>query len=361
MGRMAETMYAMKPVFELDADIEVPKCMYSLPVIQCSNHIPGVGSGVGASSGTTTCPPGALQALEARQDAILARLEKLKAEVEAYKKTLGLPAQCDSSSTSSQAPVCGRTPDLVVRCSPSHPAFSLKGVYNLLSGAGLSVHTSCHTHSSVPALPPQCQSFLPEPEMSRTQAQVRITLIWKEVGRDCELMVSPLTQTLIRGEVNILRYIARLFPTLVLYENLTNISSVDSMLDSVSSLLWVQPRDRQPLMRTLVTQLGRSTYLAGEQVSITDLALYSVVRQLGLDKELQPELARWFTKAANHLGVKSGGRNRNSSMRKSCGSLKRNERRSSEKEKSPKKEVNKKGKSPVKEVKVEKKPQKKTD
>ena len=95
-------------------------------------------------------------------------------------------------------------------------------------------------------------------------------------------------------------------------------------------------------------------------MSIIDLALYSVIRQLGLDKELQPELARWFTKAANHLGVKSGGRNRNSSIRKSSGSLKRNERRSSEKEKSPKKEVNKKGKSPVKEVKSEKKPQKNT-
>ena len=90
-------------------------------------------------------------------------------------------------------------------------------------------------------------------------------------------------------------------------------------------------------------------------MSIIDLALYSVIRQLGLDKELQPELARWFIKAANHLGVKSGGRNRNSSIRKSSGSLKRNE-----KEKSPKKEANKKGKSPVKEVKSEKKPQKKT-
>ena len=99
---------------------------------------------------------------------------------------------------------------MVVRCSPSHPAFSLKGVYNLLTGAGLSVHTSCHTHSSVTSLPPQCQSFLPEAEMSRTSAQVRITLIWKEVGRDCELMVSPLTQTLVKGEVNILRYFARL-------------------------------------------------------------------------------------------------------------------------------------------------------
>ena len=100
---MAETMYAMKPVFELDASIEVPKCMYSLPVIQCSNHIPGVGSGVGSSSGT--CPPGALQALEARQDAILARLERLKSDVEAYKKSLGLPAQCVSNPTTSQAQV----------------------------------------------------------------------------------------------------------------------------------------------------------------------------------------------------------------------------------------------------------------
>ena len=99
--RMADTMYAMKPVFELDAAIEVPKCMYSLPVIQSSNHIPGVGSGVAASSGATTChpAPGALQALEARQDAILARLEKLKADVEAYKKSLGLPAQCVSNTT----------------------------------------------------------------------------------------------------------------------------------------------------------------------------------------------------------------------------------------------------------------------
>ena len=36
------------------------------------------------------CPPGALQALETRQDAILARLERLKVEVAAYKRTLGL-------------------------------------------------------------------------------------------------------------------------------------------------------------------------------------------------------------------------------------------------------------------------------
>ena len=48
-----------------------------------------------------------------------------------------------------------------------------------------------------------------------------------------------------------------------MYENLSNITTVDSMLDSVASLLWVQPRDRQPLMRSLVTHLGKSNYLAG--------------------------------------------------------------------------------------------------
>ena len=79
---MAGTMYAMKPVFELDGVVEVPQCMYALPVIQRSDAVPAAQS--------ADCPPGALQALETRQDAILARLERLKVEVAAYKRTLGL-------------------------------------------------------------------------------------------------------------------------------------------------------------------------------------------------------------------------------------------------------------------------------
>ena len=79
---MAGTMYAMKPVFELDGVVEVPQCMYALPVIQRSDSA--------APAQSAECPPGALQALETRQDAILARLERLKVEVAAYKRTLGL-------------------------------------------------------------------------------------------------------------------------------------------------------------------------------------------------------------------------------------------------------------------------------
>ena len=87
---MAGTMYAMKPVFELDGVVEVPQCMYALPVIQRSDAVPAAQS--------ADCPPGALQALETRQDAILARLERLKVEVAAYKRTLGLADTADSAA-----------------------------------------------------------------------------------------------------------------------------------------------------------------------------------------------------------------------------------------------------------------------
>lgn len=349
------TMYAMKPVFELDAALELPSCMYSLPVIQSSVSVPEV-------SDTGSCPPGALQALEARQDTILARLERLKAEVAAYKKSLGLSGS-EVESTSQLAAPTGKTPDLVVRCSPSHPAHSLQGVCRLLAGAGLSVHTSCHAHCSVSSLPPALRSFLPASEVSRSQAQVRITLIWKEVGRDAELMVSPLTQTLIMGEVNILRYISRLFPSVLPYESLSPLDSVDAMLDTIASLAWVAPRERQPLMRSLVTNLGKSSFLSGNSLSLTDLALHSVIKSLACEKELQPELTKWFAHISGHLGSTS------SSSKKDKKAPVEKEKSPKKKDKSPVKELKedkspvkekKKDKSPVKELKVEKNQEKKT-
>ena len=93
--KMTDTMYAMKPVFDLDAEVEVPGCMYSLPVIQSSNRIPGVGA---SATTSTFVPAGVVKALEVRQDAIQARLEKLKTEVAAYKKCLGLQEDAGQAS-----------------------------------------------------------------------------------------------------------------------------------------------------------------------------------------------------------------------------------------------------------------------
>eukprot|EP00092_Neocalanus_flemingeri_P038719 GFUD01042161.1.p1 GENE.GFUD01042161.1~~GFUD01042161.1.p1 ORF type:complete len:352 (-),score=92.05 GFUD01042161.1:242-1297(-) len=351
---MAETMYALKPVFDLDAKVDIPACMYSLPVIQSSTPIAGIG-------GARAICPLAVEALEARQDAILARLGQLKDQVSAYKKSIGLPDVAVASPTANVT----KTADIVIRCSPSFPAFSLKGIYSMLTASGLTVHTSCHTHCTVASLPPNVQSFLPVTEVARSTAQVRITLIWTEVGKDCELMVSPLAQTVIKGETNLLRYFSRLFPTIFPYESLPNLMAVDSMLDNVSSLQWAAPRAKQPLLRTLAVNLAKAPYLAGPTLSIADLALYSCIRQLGLDTDLQPELMRWYLTMAKQLeGKSSRNRNRNSSMRKSVSSPKKADiRKTHEVEKSPKKEpaAAKKGKSPTKEVKIEKNPPTKSE
>ena len=37
----------------------------------------------------------------------------------------------------------GVTADLVVRCSPAHPAYSLQPALELLQGAGISIYTAC--------------------------------------------------------------------------------------------------------------------------------------------------------------------------------------------------------------------------
>ena len=97
---------------------------------------------------------------------------------------------------------------IVVTCSTSYPVYSLQGIYNILIRAGIKVNTPCHTHSSINnlPLPEHCQSFLPVTQSN--DAKVSITLIWKEIGHDIQMMVSP-QQTPIVGEVNMLRYFSR--------------------------------------------------------------------------------------------------------------------------------------------------------
>jgi len=331
-------MYALKPVFDLDAKVEVPTCMYSLPVIQSSQPITGAGQCSNKQAAPDT--PAALEALSARQDAILARLGQLKEQVSAYKESLGLPA---AISTSSQN--VARTADLVVRCSPSYPPLSLPVVCSLLSEAGLSVHTSCHTHSSVSApLSPSLATLLPPTQVARAVAQVRLTLIWSEVGRDCELMVSPLTQSTIKGEANLLRYLARLFPTILAYENSPKIHQLDGLLDSAASLPWVLPKARQPLLRAMSGGLSGSAFLAGPDLTIADLALYSALKSMGMEKEIQPDLLKWF----KAMDVKLGGVKKNKTKSESKAGTKQG--------KSPVK----KAKSPTKEIKMEKSPSKKS-
>merc|ERR1712240_775429 len=103
-----------------------------------------------------------------------------------------------------------------------------------------------------------------------------------------------------------------------------------------------QPKDKQPLLRQFATRLAKTPYLGGSSIGAADLSLLSVIKQLGLEPELQAEVETWFARLAPPSGKPSSPTKRQSSPRKS--------------ESSPTKaNKGKQGKAPGKEVKKEKK------
>eukprot|EP00088_Acartia_fossae_P048149 TRINITY_DN5246_c0_g1_i11.p1 TRINITY_DN5246_c0_g1~~TRINITY_DN5246_c0_g1_i11.p1 ORF type:complete len:572 (-),score=167.61 TRINITY_DN5246_c0_g1_i11:328-2043(-) len=351
-------MYSMKPVFDLDVRVDLPTCMYSMPVIQMSKSL-GVTPQALTSTNAEDIPEAALKALEARQEAILSKLGQLRSEVERFLKGQGITA---ISPAPKHDTLQAFKPDVVVRCSPGKPVFALPGLITLLS-EHIKVYSSVHCHSSVANLPSHLNNFLPTPTVERGDAHLKITLIWKEVGKESELMVSPVSQTFIRGEVNIIRYFARLYPALLEYDVDPSVSAIDTMLDSVTSLLWAQPKDRQPILRPLAVNLGRMEFLCGNKFGIADLALFSALKQLSLDKDLQPELRKWYTQVSVKLmGGKGRRQGRASSSRKSFGNRRKfSERKNSERvserknsERQNNSNANDNRKSPKKEIKQEK-------
>jgi len=316
-------MYALKPIFDLDAAVEVPSCMYPLPVIQQSQRI------------GSELPQGALEALSARQEAILARLGQLKEEVDAYKKSLGLPvfpptapspAQGSASSIERQLKrlretisrvqllfsshtkpvkesqdkilgcVPGGTVDCVVQCPPSLPLHSLPLLCSLLIKAGVSLHTSTHIHSSVTTkLPPHLSKLLPTSNIERRSASLRLTLIWSLAQPVPQLVVSPLLSNNIQGEANILRFLARAFPQALPYESVgKGLAQIDRALDLATTLHRLSPKERSAIIKSLTVSLDKGGYLVGESLTIADLALASVIKGLGLEKELSSGAQKWL-------------------------------------------------------------------
>jgi len=337
-------MYDLKPVFDLDAHVDIPDCMYRLPVIQSSKRIESVG---GVSSGVGESPtPCAIAALAARQDNIIARLEQLRDQVNAYQKSLGLPAS--TSAAPSELP--SKPSDLVVRCPPSRPPHSLPLVVDLLTSAGVPVHTSQHTHSSCGGkLPETLSTFLPPTEVPRSKANLRLTVIWCEEGSgDCQLLVSPLTQSPIRGEVNLLRYLARLYPTVLSYEG-PSCSEQDEFLDNVHRLYWGGARSRAGTLHQLTSNLSGKKNLAGPKPGPSDYALFSAIVNLKLQGDLSSEAKKWF----DSFGKSGAGSScKTPSKEKSKVAITEGEKRKKTQDKSPVKEKVKKPKEEKKSAEV---------
>lgn len=114
-------------------------------------------------------------------------------------------------------------------------------------------------------------------------------------GADLELLVS---HTPILGEVNLLRYLARLTNTNLNYENQPNPHEIDTILDLSYRLVHCQTKnERAQILQTFNKSLvSQQQWLAGRsQITIADLAAYSAIKQIvPVASEIKGNLKKWF-------------------------------------------------------------------
>ncbi|KDR07776.1 hypothetical protein L798_02560, partial [Zootermopsis nevadensis] len=144
-----------------------------------------------------------LQTLEQRWNSILLRLEQLYTELRKLKNSSDNPENGFQN-------VDEQNLEFAIVSDPHHPPYSLVILSKLLADR-YRIKVSSHAHSSVAFIPSELQSFLTGPSNSvGTGRTIKITLIWKKVGKDPLLIQCPISNGTIAGEVNIARYLNRL-------------------------------------------------------------------------------------------------------------------------------------------------------
>uniref|UniRef100_A0A023GKW9 Putative aminoacyl trna synthetase complex-interacting multifunctional protein 2 n=1 Tax=Amblyomma triste TaxID=251400 RepID=A0A023GKW9_AMBTT len=301
----AGCMYRIKPIYEEIASVEIPTCMYRVPSMYgetCTANVPN-----GEVPNNTQ---DLVAELEQRQQQLLERLSHLKKLVENIKPSQPHKQQDSITMVSAVAAVSASAPmladkrggslvDVVVSASPDNPPWSLWPLHRLLSRQKR-VLLSCHTHSSVNGLPSHLSSLAAGAENgilsgSRTSYDLALTLVWKKVDWDCEVMVSPLLQTAIVGEVNLIRYLGRLLSPSYESADAASVTDVDHWLSLAHhGVIHGKNKEQQAVLKALNAQLGKTPYILGSTPGLADIALWSALLQANLSSGAPSNVKTWL-------------------------------------------------------------------
>jgi hypothetical protein len=115
--------------------------------------------------------------------------------------------------------------------------------------------------------------------------------------------------TAIKGEVNVLRYLSRLGPPAYNYElnsDPATSARLDGLLDTCYTLARCRTvKEQQLAVRALGGYLGKTQFMAGgDGISIADLAVWSVLRQidLQLQRDMSSDMKQWQQRCSQLLG-----------------------------------------------------------
>lgn len=290
-------MFKLQPYFNFDqVKLDLPDCMFKMPNIQGSS-----------SSATAEEADPAVAALEQRQENILKDLHSLEKEVVALTTKIQPTAQ--DSTSSSAVSVQGSANlssnclhDVVIYANPNNPPYSLLVLYERLKQQYRCM-TKVHVHSSVTSVSDRLQGYFSQngaQPQNRMDAQLSLTLIWKNVSHGPEMKIQANSQTPIQGEVNIVRYLSRLLtPAYDAADDLVTIANIDNFLDLASStILKGNSKEKAAGVRSLNAALGKCTWLVADAPTIADVAVWSTLQQTGLASGAPSNVQKWLKACA---------------------------------------------------------------
>ena len=234
-------------------------------------------------------PDPALSRLERRQQAILCQLDGLKLMLAECRQRRGLPSLSAAAPATPASPAQQRL-RLAVYAAPDRPPLSV-GLLCRLLASHVPVWSRAHLHSSCPAAPAAAAASRLLPALNGgppAAAVLHLTLIWRP--GQLETVVSPLAGPPLTGEAVTARLLARLLqpwrPSLYA-EN----PAVDVWLDQADELAAGGDRkSRAALVSGVTAALKDRSWLVGEEVTLADIVVWSVLTQLGA---VSPPLKRW--------------------------------------------------------------------
>lgn len=236
-----------------------------------------------------------IQMLEQRWTSIISQLQALHRELEE------LQSSSDKLEDGFQG-ASDKNIEFVIFSDPNHPPYSLIILLKLLLGR-YKIEILSHVHSSISFIPSELQSFLNGLLNSSSGSScIKVTLIWKKVGKDPLLIQCPMTNGTIAGEVNISRYLNRLLeqrpnPVLV-YESKGEFyaGQVDMWLDSIYKSITHGSKDiRLDILTSLSAVLIKQDWLV-HSVSIADICFWSSLKQNPCLINFNSNLKKWFEK-----------------------------------------------------------------
>ncbi|XP_055936052.1 aminoacyl tRNA synthase complex-interacting multifunctional protein 2-like [Argiope bruennichi] len=272
-------MYHVRPLYDFTSNIVLPTCMYKMNNLHDSKFSTEFSHEVSSKSLD-------LAELEKSQLNIIHKLEDLK------EKVLKLKAEFGVTSDNN----LGKFQDIVVKANPKSPPLSIWVLYHLIAQS-TPTRLVTYKHSSLNAIPEEIRQL--QNSSSSESCNLSLTVIWRDGDRDHEMMIDPIHQGMIEGEVNIVRYLSRLLSLIDESDSVLS-TQFDNWLEVVhSSIIHGNNKDRQGALKSLNSHLGKSAFLLGDSYTIADIVMWSALTQTKLHQSLPANVAKWLKSLLN--------------------------------------------------------------